>query len=112
MHEDYTGYVKIERKIVILEQRLSSQRTSSFDKEILINYGTGYCIQFLISLVLMIISLTYRNVPVIIFEDKFNFAPFGGIMKFPTGVDGAISVPIWSFVSVFTFRTISGYLKV
>uniref|UniRef100_A0A1B0DI57 Guided entry of tail-anchored proteins factor 1 n=1 Tax=Phlebotomus papatasi TaxID=29031 RepID=A0A1B0DI57_PHLPP len=111
MRDDYPSYVRIERKIVVAEKRLNELAILNSTSKMAIKFGIPYGTQALLSIVLLGISIYYRYTPVIIFEEKFDFMPFGGIMRVPTGIPGAISVPFWIFVSSFMGRTLAGYLK-
>uniref|UniRef100_A0A6B2EHF7 Putative tail-anchored protein insertion receptor wrb n=1 Tax=Phlebotomus kandelakii TaxID=1109342 RepID=A0A6B2EHF7_9DIPT len=111
MREDYPGYVRIERKIVAAEKRLNELAIINSTSKMVIKYGVPYGTQLFLSIVLVSISIYYRSTPVIVFDEKFDFTPFGAIMRVPTGVPGAISVPFWIFVSSFMGRTLAGYTK-
>ncbi|GAB0087390.1 hypothetical protein DMENIID0001_016870 [Sergentomyia squamirostris] len=111
MREDYTGYVKVERKIVAAEKRLNELAILNSTSKLIIKYGIPYGTQVLLSLILVSISILYRSTPVMVFEEKFDFMPFGAIMRVPTGVPGAISVPFWIFVSSFVGRALASYAR-
>ncbi|XP_055696550.1 guided entry of tail-anchored proteins factor 1 [Lutzomyia longipalpis] len=111
MKDDYTTYVKIERKIVAAEKRLSDLAILNSTSKLVIRYGIPYGTQAVLSLVLIGISIYFRSTPVLVFDEKFDLVPFGAIMRIPTGVPGAISVPFWIFVSSFMGRTLAGYAK-
>lgn len=111
MKDDYTAYVKLERKIVSTEVLLNEKIAAKGQTNMFIKYGLSYGSQAFLTLVLVIVSIYCRGEPVIVLGDKFDLTPFGVIMKFPTGVQGAISVPFWIFVSSFVSRTIAGYVK-
>ncbi|CAD7089972.1 unnamed protein product [Hermetia illucens] len=112
VRDQYTEYVKTERKIITLEKNLSTLRNKKFANNLFVDYGVKYGLKAIVSFVLLIISIFYRYEPVIVFEKRFNFAPFGFLMNFPTGIEGAVSVPFWIFVSSFTLRSITDYLKI
>lgn len=102
--------VLIERKIVQLEQELMQSKGKRGTRNLIIKNAVPYGALFFISFLLVIISIYHRKTPVIVFESDFNFAPFGVIMRYPTSIDGAISVPFWVFVSTFVSRSIASYV--
>jgi len=109
--DDYINYVKTERKIIALEKSLKEVNDSKLAHNLILKYAISYGSQAVLALLLIIISLTYRYEPVIIFDNKFNFTPFGKLMRFPTGVNNGISVPFWIFVNSFVSRTVAGYFN-
>lgn len=112
MRQEYTAYVKVERKIVTTQTKLNDLRQSQQTKKLLYAYGVPYGLQGLLSLVLVGITITYRYTPICIFsESQYDFIPFGAIIRFPTGIDGAVSVPFWIFVNNYVSRHIASYVK-
>lgn len=107
MASDYTAYVKLERRIVAAERAQSTSKSQQVTRTLVIKYGLSYGSQALLSLVLVVVSLWYRSVPVLVLGDRFNFAPFAWLMRFPTGVEGAVSVPFWTFVSSFVAKGVA-----
>lgn len=112
MRKEYTNYVKVERKIVVTQTKLNELRQSNQTKKLLYAYGVPYGFQAILSLVLIGITITYRYTPICIFsESQYDFIPFGAIIRFPTGIDGAVSVPFWIFVNNYVSRHIASYVK-
>lgn len=111
MRENYTEFVKQERKIVALETEIQQCSQQDVLKTFLVKYGISYGYKILLSLVLLVIVFMYRKHAVIVFSEKYDFAPFGGFISFPTGVQNSISVPFWIFVNNFSFRHIASYVK-
>lgn len=103
LKDDYTTYVKTERKIQAAQIARDQLGTGSITRSLLIKYGS----QALLTLTLIGISITYRYVPVILLGDQFNFTPFGWLMTFPTGISGAVSVPFWIFVNSFVSKGVA-----
>ena len=111
MRTEYTNYVKCERKVVTLQKRLNDMRNSKQSNNLLFKYGVPYGSQALLTFGLFVMSLYYRNIPVFVFDDqKFDLVPFAGLIRFPTGVDGAISVPFWIFVNSFVLKHAASYV--
>lgn len=111
MRQEYTTYVKTERKLLAAQTKLNSLRTERQTKSLLVQYGITYGSQFIITLALVIISIMYRYTPVIVFDRyQYDFVPFGGLIKFPTGIDGSVSVPFWIFVNSFVSKHAASYL--
>lgn len=111
MRQEYTNYVKTERKLVAAQNKLSALRTERQTKNLFVQYGITYGSQFVLTLALVVISFLYRYTPVIVFDgNHYDFVPFGGLIKFPTGIDGAISVPFWIFVNSFVSKHAASYL--
>lgn len=110
MREEYTIYVKTERKILTVQTRLNTLKSGKQTKNLIVQYGVPYGSQFCLTLVLIGLSIFYRYTPVIVFDDRFDFVPFGGLIKFPTGIEGAVSVPFWIFVNSFVSKHVASYI--
>lgn len=110
LRREYTQYVKIERKIVAVQTKLNGLQSGKNTKKLMLQYGVPYGGQFVLSLVLLGLSIYYRYTPVIVFDDRFDFVPFKGLIRFPTGVEGALSVPFWVFVNSFVSKHAASYL--
>lgn len=111
MRSEYTSYVKVERKIVTAQAKLNETRTESQTKKLMFQYGVPYGFQILLSLTLLLITIIYRYTPVVIFDGaKYDFIPFGAIIRFPTGLNGAVSVPFWIFVNNYVSRHVASYV--
>lgn len=103
MKDDYTAYIKLERKVQAAKTARQQLETGKLPRSSLIRYGT----QALLALILVVLSIVYRYVPVIVLGDQFNFAPFGWLMRFPTGISGAVSAPFWIFVNSFVWKGVA-----
>lgn len=111
IRKEYTVYVKVERKILAAQTKLNNSRSTKQTRSLILQYGIPYGSQFVLSLVLVIISIFYRYTPVIVFDTyRYNFVPFGGLIRFPTGVDGGVSVPFWIFVNSYVSRHIAAQI--
>lgn len=111
MRKEYTNYVKMERKINDAQMKLTTLRSGRQTRNLAIQYGVPYGMQLLLSLALFVVSVIYRYTPVITLDTKqFDLVPFGPLIRFPTGIDGAISVPFWIFVCSFVSRHASSYV--
>lgn len=110
MRQEYTQYVKTERKIATIQTKLNSIKSQRQTKNLMVQYGLPYGSQFCLTLVLIGLSIFYRYTPVIIFDDKLDLVPFSGLIRFPTGIDGAVSVPFWIFVNSFVSKHVASYL--
>lgn len=110
MREEYTIYVKTERKILTVQTRLKTLKSGKQTKNLIVQYGVPYGSQLCLTLVLIGLSIFYRYTPVIVFDDRFDFVPFGGLIKFPTGIEGAVSVPFWIFVNSFVSKHVASYI--
>lgn len=112
MRQEYTTYVKIERKIVTAQAKLNETRTESQTKKLMFQYGVPYGFQILLSLILVLITFIYRYTPVVIFDGtQYDFIPFGAIIRFPTGLNGAVSVPFWIFINNYVSRHAASYIQ-
>lgn len=110
MRQEYTAYVKQERKIAAAQMRLN-QLNSDQTQKLVIQYGVPYGCQIVLTLSLIVISIMYRHTPVLVFDEhKYNLTPFGGFIRFPTGVEDAISVPFWIFMNSYVSRHIASYV--
>ncbi|XP_031633469.1 uncharacterized protein LOC116347139 [Contarinia nasturtii] len=112
LRQEYTAYVKIERKIVAAQAKLNEERNLHQTKKLMYQYGIPYGFQALLSVILILITVFYRYTPIIVFNgSQHNFIPFGPILRFPTGIDGAVSVPFWIFVNNYVSRHVASYVK-
>lgn len=110
MKDDYTDYVKIERKIAKMEMEIQSANESDVVKNFLIKYGINYGVKFAIGFALFLVTILNRKHAVIVFSERFNFAPFSGIISYPSNIDNSISLPFWVFVNNYVFRQIASKL--
>lgn len=109
MKDDYIIYVKKERQIRAAQTDLTDIIKLQATNNLKLNYGISCGSQIVLVVSLMVISFIYRYVPVIVMGDKFDFTPFGGLMRFPTGIRGAISVPFWIFINNFMYKGLAAY---
>ena len=111
MRENYSDYVRQERKIVALEVEIQQRSEKDVLKAFLVKYGINYGYKIILSSILLVIVFMYRKHAVIVFSDQYDFAPFSGLISFPSGVQNSVSVPFWIFVNNFSFRHIASYAK-
>lgn len=110
MKENYVEYVKLERKVVELDVLIEQEKKSqSF--AYLTTFGVNYIIKFLLGFTLFLVVVFNRNEAVIVFSDKFNFAPFSNIISYPSKVSNSISLPFWVFINNYVFRQVAGKLN-
>lgn len=97
MRQDYINYVKSERKILAIQQTLKMFDEKYQRSHLKIMHGTNGALTF----ILIVISIYYRYEPILIFDSttKFDLIPFGTIMSFPTGINGAVSIPFWILIT-------------
>lgn len=111
IREEYTAYVKLDRKIMAAQLRFNQSKGEDQTQKLIIQYGIPYGLQFILSFTLVVTSIVYRYTPVLSFENsKYNFTPFGSFIQFPTGLDDVVSVPFWIFLNSYVSRHISSYL--
>lgn len=111
MKENYTEYVKIERKINKLDIEIKESNEGDVVKNFLLNYGISYGVKFTIGFALFLVTILNRKHAVIVFSEKFNFAPFSGIISYPSNIDNSISLPFWVFINNYVFRQISSKIN-
>ncbi|KAL7022631.1 hypothetical protein ACKWTF_012320 [Chironomus riparius] len=111
MKDDYIAYVRIERQITKLEIELGENIEAQSMHKNLINYGLNYGLKFILGFALFIIVVMNRSEPVIIFSDRFNFAPFSSIMSLASKFDNSISTPFWIFINNYVFRQLASEIK-
>ncbi|KAG4067944.1 hypothetical protein HA402_010630 [Bradysia odoriphaga] len=107
--DDYTAFVRLDRKINETQAYLLDRKTKLANKKLVLKYGLSYATYGVLTFVLIVISFLYRTTPVIVFDSRFDFTPFGFIMRFPTGISGAVSIPFWIFVNSFVSKNIASY---
>lgn len=111
MKDDYTTHVKLERKLLAAQAQLQELANNGMAKKrLFVQYILPYGSQFIMSITLIYISFAYRSEPVIMLGDKFDFTPFSWVMRFPTGIRGAVSVPFWIFVNSFVNKALTQML--
>ncbi|XP_058467187.1 guided entry of tail-anchored proteins factor 1 [Malaya genurostris] len=111
MRDDYIRYVKVERKLVAADTKLTEVRNRDAGRRQVYELGINYGTYAALALGLIVISIFYRYTPVVVFGDSFNFEPFGKVLSFPTGVPNAVSTVFWIVVNNFVARTVAGYVK-
>lgn len=111
IRSEYTKYVKTERKIAGVQTKLNTLRSEKQTKNLALQYGIPYGTQIALSFVLVVLSIAYRYTPVIVFDGhQYDLVPFGALIRFPTGIDGAVSVPFWIFVNSFVSKHLASYV--
>jgi CHD5-like protein len=111
MKENYTEYVKIERKINKIDMEILELDSSDVFKNFLIKYGVNYGVKFAIGISLFLVTVLNRKQAVIVFSEKFDFAPFSQIISYPSNIENSISLPFWVFVNNYVFRQIASKLN-
>lgn len=109
MRREYTQYVKTERKIQAAQMKLNQLQAGQTTRKLLTKYGVGYGCQIFLCLTLFVLSTYNRYTPVIVFDDRFDFVPFKSLIRFPTGIHNALSVPFWVFVNGFVSKHVASY---
>lgn len=109
MKENYVEYVKLERKLNDIDVKIEVQKKNESFKQFT-NVGVNYLIKFLLGFSLFLIIIFNRSQPVIVFSEKFNFAPFSKIISYPSNIDNSISLPFWVFINNYVFRQLAGKL--
>lgn len=103
--------MRAEKKIKDIEIKMRGDRVRGQQMGAFWELVGGYILKAVLSLVLLYFSISYRYKPVLVFDDRFSFAPLEGILSFPTGVKNAISVPVWALACNVSFRKIAGFIK-
>lgn len=111
MKDDYIEYVRIERKINKIEAEVLAQSSSRQTEIYFIKYGLNYGLKFLLGFSLFVITIMRRDEAVIVFSERFNFAPFSRIISFPCKLENSISMPFWAFVNNYVFRSLAEKIK-
>ncbi|KAL9694312.1 hypothetical protein quinque_013597 [Culex quinquefasciatus] len=111
MRDNYTGYVKVERKLVAVDTQLGEAKSKDSSRRTIYEFGLRWGLYGVLAFVLVVISIFYRYTPVVVFGDNFSFDPFGRVLSFPTGVPNAVSTVFWIVVNNFVARTVAGYVK-
>lgn len=111
MKENYIEYVKIERRINKLDIDIQACNEGDVIKNFLLKYGINYGVKFAIGFALFLVTLLNRKHAVIVFSDKFNFAPFTDIISYPSNIDNSISLPTWVFINNYVFRLVESKIK-
>ena len=101
-------YVKMERKLNEIDAAIEQEKkTQSFTFTFLTTIGLNYVAKFIFGFTLFIVIIFNRHEAVIVFSEKFNFAPFSKIVSYPSNVQNSISVPFWIFVNNYVFRQLA-----
>lgn len=111
MRTEYPKYVRVERKIVAAQAKLTELRNEKLTKNLALQFAIPYGTQVVLSIVLLVVSIMCRYTPVIVFDgQQYDLVPFGALIRFPTGIDGAVSVPFWILVNSFAFKHLASYV--
>lgn len=106
MKENYVEYVKLERKLNEIDAAIEQEKKSqSFT--FLTTIGLNYVAKFIFGFALFLVIIFNRHEAVIVFSEKFNFAPFSSIISYPSNVKNSISLPFWVFVNNYVFRQLA-----
>ncbi|XP_030372479.1 tail-anchored protein insertion receptor WRB [Scaptodrosophila lebanonensis] len=111
---EYARTIKImraEQKVKDVEEKIKVARTMASIKQSGIDTIAYYASKVIMTIVLIIVSISNRGTPVMVFSETINLQPLGGLLSFPTGISNAVSVPVWSFSCNFTFRLLYGLIK-
>ncbi|EDW73296.1 uncharacterized protein Dwil_GK17472 [Drosophila willistoni] len=111
---EYAKTIKImraERKVNEIELKIKTAQQLETLKKSTIDTISYYVSKLVMTLILIIISVRNRTSPVMILDKQINLWPLEDLLSFPTGIDHAVSVPIWAFSCNFTFRIIRGLIK-
>ncbi|XP_053681808.1 guided entry of tail-anchored proteins factor 1 [Sabethes cyaneus] len=111
MRDEYIRYVKVERKLVAAETKLTESKNRDAGRRKVYEIAVQYGLYAVLTLGLVTISIVYRYKPIVVFGENFNFEPFGKVLNFPTGVPNAVSTVFWIAVNNFVARTLAGYVK-
>lgn len=109
MKDNYVEYVKLERRLNDIEVKIELEKKNESMKQFA-NVGVNYAAKILLGFSLFIVIIFNRSQPVIVFSDKFNFAPFSKIISYPSSIENSISLPFWVFVNNYVFRQLAGKL--
>lgn len=104
MKDQYTEYIKLERKILKLEKDIIDMKENDVVKNFIVNYGLNFGLKALLALSLFLVTVFNRRYAVIVFSKEFDFTPFSGLISFPSNIENSVSLPFWAFVNNFVFR--------
>lgn len=111
MKEQYTEYVRIERRIIKIEKEILDLKENDVVKNFIINYGLNLGLKIILVLSLFIVTVFNRRYAVIVFSKNFDFSPFSGLISFPSNIENSVSLPFWVFVNNFVFRHLAGKIN-
>lgn len=111
MKENYTEFVRIERKVNKIDLDIQASKDGDVVKNFLMNYGINYGVKFGIGIALFLVTVLNRKHAVIVFSEKFDFSPFSGIISYPSNIGNSISLPFWVFINNYVFRQIASKIK-
>lgn len=94
MVDEFASYSKIQRRINVIEQQLSEIRSERSYNVLQLNFVFTYGMKVAFILILMWISIYYRNVPVFKLSQRFDLSPFTRIISYPN-TDNSVSVHFW-----------------
>ncbi len=109
MKENYVEFVKLERKLNDVEIKIESE-TKSDAMKLFAKGGLNYLAKFVLGLSIFLVVIFNRNQPVIVFSDKFNFAPFSRFISYPSNIENCISLPFWVFINNYVSRQLAATL--
>lgn len=111
MKEQYTEYVRIERKVIKIEKEIQIMRESEVVKNMVVNYGLTHGLKVILGIVIFLVTVFNRRHAVIVFSSKFDFSPFSGLISFPSNIDNSVSLPFWVFVNNYVFRHVASKIN-
>lgn len=111
MKEKYIEYVKIERQINKIDKEIQDSNESDVMKNFLTKNGINYGVKFIIGFSLFLVTVLNRKHAVIVFSEKFDFAPFTRIISYPSNIENSISLPFWVFINNYVFRQIASKIN-
>ncbi|CAH0556632.1 unnamed protein product [Brassicogethes aeneus] len=93
MVDDFAKYSKIQRKINVIElelEELKGNKNTTVPLGLAIKYG----LKVIISLLLLIMSIYFRNTPVFTIDKSLDLAPFNYIISYPNELNH-VSFHFW-----------------
>lgn len=106
MVDQFAKFSKIQRKINVIDQELQelrSQRTSSsFLSGIIVKYG----FQIPLGIVLLFLSIYYRNTPLFVLDERYDIFPLSRLISYPNTEINAVSVHFWTISSTVMFKLV------
>lgn len=79
--ENFAKHSKLQRKINVLDEKLNEIRSerNNMSVQLTVIYG----VKILIGVLVVIISICFRNYPVIEVDQRINLVPFDHIISYP-----------------------------
>lgn len=106
MMDNFAVHAKIQRRINKIEMDLSNisdeRTTNKLTLQLAIRLGS----RVMIALCMLFIILFYKNTPVYVFPNNFNFFPLNNLISYPNVEPGSVSVHAWLMVTNCVARQI------